>query len=52
MDAVVDRYFPIIDTLVSELDTIEGQIFIRRHGVRNIEHLYDLKRRIMVVKHA
>ena len=27
MDAVVDRYFPIIDALESELETIEAQIF-------------------------
>jgi magnesium transporter len=52
MDAVVDRYFPIIDTLESELETIEGQIFIRGSARANIEHLYDLKRRIMIVKHA
>ena len=27
MDAVVDRYFPIIDALEAELETIEDQIF-------------------------
>ena len=27
MDAVVDRYFPIIDRLESELEAIEEQIF-------------------------
>ncbi len=29
MDAVVDRYFPIIDTLESELEAIEARIFSR-----------------------
>jgi magnesium transporter len=52
MDAVVDRYFPIIDALESELESIEDQIFVRGSARSNIEHLYDLKRRIMVVRHA
>jgi magnesium transporter len=52
MDAVVDRYFPIIDTLESELETIEEQIFIKGTAKTNIERLYDLKRRVMVLKHA
>jgi magnesium transporter len=52
MDAVVDRYFPVIDALESELESIEGQIFVHGAARANIEHLYDLKRRIMVVKHA
>jgi magnesium transporter len=52
MDAVVDRYFPIIDALEVELETIEEQIFVRGSARSNIEHLYDLKRRIMTVKHA
>ncbi|MEO8151931.1 MAG: magnesium and cobalt transport protein CorA [Rhizobacter sp.] len=52
MDAVVDRYFPIIDAMETELEAIEGQIFERGAARLNIEHLYGLKRRIMVVKHA
>ncbi|MGY4830549.1 magnesium and cobalt transport protein CorA [Sphaerotilaceae bacterium SBD11-9] len=52
MDAVVDRYFPIIDAMETELESIEGQIFERGAARQNIEQLYDLKRRIMVVKHA
>ncbi len=51
-DAVVDRYFPIIDMLESELETIEEQIFVRGTARTNIERLYDLKRRVMVLKHA
>jgi magnesium transporter len=52
MDAVVDRYFPIIDTLESELEGIEEQIFVRGAARMNVEQLYALKRRIMIVKHA
>jgi magnesium transporter len=52
MDAVVDRYFPIIDNLESQLETIEQQIFTTGAARANIERLYDLKRRVMVLKHA
>jgi magnesium transporter len=52
MDAVVDRYFPIIDALESELEAIEGRIFERGAARANIEQLYALKGRIMTLKHA
>ncbi len=52
MDAVVDRYFPFLDAIETELDTIEEQIF--EHGAArwNIERLYGLKRRATVLRHA
>ena len=52
MDAVVDRYFPIIDQLESELEAIEGRIFDHGKGRSNIEQLYALKQRAMVLRHA
>jgi magnesium transporter len=52
MDAVVDRYFPIIDALETDLESIEDQIFEPHLGRANIERLYALKRKIGVVKHA
>jgi magnesium transporter len=52
MDAVVDRYFPIMDQLESDLEEIEGQIFTKGSARINIERLYELKRKIMVLKHA
>jgi magnesium transporter len=52
MDAVVDRYFPILDTLESELEKIEEQIFLRNTARSNIEALYALKRSLMILKHA
>jgi magnesium transporter len=52
MDAVVDRYFPIIDHLESELEEIEGQIFAKGAARANIERLYDLKQKVMVLRHA
>jgi magnesium transporter len=53
MDAVVDRYFPALDILESELDGIEQRIFAPRGVPRdNIEGLYGLKQRLMMMKHA
>jgi magnesium transporter len=53
MDAVVDRYFPILDALEDDLNVIEQNIFAPG-GVpqENIEALYALKQRLMVMKHA
>src|SRR3979490_406418 len=53
IDAVVDRYFPIFEILEDELDSIERRIFAPE-GVprKNIEDLYELKQRLMVMKHA
>jgi magnesium transporter len=52
MDAVVDRYFPLLDALESELETIEAQIFVKGAARDNIERMYALKRNAMVLKHA
>lgn len=53
MDAVVDRYFPIVDKLESDLESIEDRIFGGQGAQRdNIEHLYDLKRNTLVLRHA
>jgi magnesium transporter len=52
MDAVVDRYFPVMDAFETELEGIESQIFERGAGRANIERLYDLKRRVTVLRHA
>ena len=48
MDAVVDRYFPVIDDMEEELDDIEEQIFEPGTARQNIERLYALKRRLCV----
>ncbi len=52
MDAVVDRYFPILERLESELETLEERIFANTSPRANIEALYALKQRLMLVKHA
>jgi magnesium transporter len=52
MDAVVDRYFPLLDTLETDLEAIEAQIFEPGAARTNIERLYALKRRATVLRHA
>ncbi|WP_088281635.1 magnesium and cobalt transport protein CorA [Ideonella sp. A 288] len=52
MDAVVDRYFPVVDALETELEVIEDQIFDRGVGRANIERLYELKHKVTVLRHA
>jgi len=52
MDSVVDRYFPVLDGFESELEQIEDNIFIKGKARSNIERLYALKRKVMVLKHA
>jgi magnesium transporter len=52
MDSVVDRYFPIMDGLESELETVENRIFTKGSARANIERLYELKQRVLVLRHA
>jgi magnesium transporter len=52
MDAVVDRYIPIVEALESELETVEEKIFTKGVAQANIEQLYKLKRKVMVLRHA
>ncbi len=52
MDAIVDRYFPIIDTLETDLEKLEAEIFRSMPTRANIEAFYDLKYRLMLLKHA
>jgi magnesium transporter len=52
MDAVVDRYFPLIDDLSTQLELIEDRLFDKNSALANIAHLYELKRKVVVLKHA
>lgn len=52
MDTVVDRYFPVIDALEEELEKIEDRIFEGEPARENVEALYALKRKLMVLRHA
>ena len=52
MDAVVDLYFPAIDDLEFQLESIEEHLFDKGGALANIARLYELKSKVMVLKHA
>jgi magnesium transporter len=52
MDAVVDRYFPVLDMLETELEKIEELIFSQGKQRDNIERLYELKSKVTTVRHV
>lgn len=52
IDAVVDRYFPVLDTLEVELESIEERIFSSGSLRANIEALYALKQKLMKLQYA
>jgi magnesium transporter len=52
IDAVVDRYFPILDSLETQLENIEDRIFAGTSPRANIEALYGIKQDLMTLKHA
>jgi len=52
MDAVVDLYFPVIDDLEFQLESIEDHLFDKGSALPNIARLYELKSKVMVLKHA
>ncbi len=52
IDAVVDRYFPLIEKLESESEDLEDGIFTKGAARSNIYGLYRLKRKVMALRHA
>jgi magnesium transporter len=52
MDAVVDRYLPVVNALEEQIETIEERIFANQTTRANVEELYDLKQKLMMVKHS
>ena len=52
MDAVVDRYFPLLDALEVELEGVEERIFSSTSQRTNIEDLYGLKQKLMKLQYA
>ncbi len=52
MDTVVDRYFPVLDRLTEEIESIEERIFSGETSRAQIEALYLLKRKLMALDHA
>jgi magnesium transporter len=52
MDAVVDRYFPVLDAIEAQLEKIEDRLFGASSPRENIEALYYVKQKLTTLKHA
>jgi len=52
IDAVVDRYFPVLEDLEGELERLEERMFAGTPSRENIESLYALKQKLTTLKHA
>jgi magnesium transporter len=52
MDSIVDQYFPVVDALEAELQTLEEQIFGKTFSRDTTAQIYELKRELLEVKRA
>ncbi len=52
MDAVVDRYFPVLDAVEDEFEKFEAQIFSGKSLQANIEGLYYVRQKLTTLQHA
>lgn len=53
MDAVVDRYFPLMDAVEAELEQLEATMFQPRQDRQAVvERLFGLKQRLATLRHA
>jgi magnesium transporter len=52
IDAVVDRYFPVLDAIEHEFEKFETQIFSGKSLRANIEGLYYVRQKLTTLQHA
>ena len=52
IDAVVDRYFPVLDAIEDEFEKFEAQIFSGKSLRANIEGLYYVRQKLTILQHA
>ncbi len=52
LDAVVDRYFPVLDAIEDEFEKFEEQIFTGKSLRANIEGLYYVRQKLTTLLHA
>jgi magnesium transporter len=50
MDFIVDEYFPIVDALGEDLETLEQRIFAQPYHRRTTKQIYKLKRDLIALK--
>ncbi len=52
IDAVVDRYFPVLDAIEDEFEKFEEEIFTGKSLRANIEGLYYVRQKLTTLQHA
>jgi magnesium transporter len=52
IDAVVDRYFPVLDAVEDDFEKFEEQIFSGKSLRANIEGLYYVRQKLTTLQHA
>jgi len=52
MDFIVDQYFPVVDELELDLESIEYKVFKEKPSRETTEQIYQLKRELLEVKRA
>ncbi|HEY7363534.1 MAG TPA: magnesium/cobalt transporter CorA [Methylomirabilota bacterium] len=52
MDFIVDQYFPVVETLEDQLESLEQEIFEERFDRTTTTRIYRLKRELLELKHA
>jgi magnesium transporter len=54
LDDIVDRYFPVMETMNTEIEALEDRIFEQNSSKASraiIQDLYSLKRRLVILQH-
>jgi magnesium transporter len=52
MDFIVDQYFPVVEALEDQLESLEDEIFDERFDRATTTRIYRLKRDLLELKHA
>ena len=52
MDFIVDNYFPILQELESEVDTLEETVFSRTSNRLNVERIYEVRHELLLLRRA
>jgi magnesium transporter len=52
MDFIVDQYYPVVQEMEMELESIEDKIFKEKPSRETTEQIYQLKRQLLEVKRA
>ena len=52
LDTIVDRYFPVVQSVADEIEELEEKIFAGQTSRSHIQTMYGIKRKLVTLKHA